>query len=233
MMHWRTEPVPFRGHVVAAGLAAGLERGSLAELFNRTGMHAIHARDAEIFAEGARADAIYRVLTGAVRLTKLTSDGRRLIGAFYLPGDIFGIEADDRHDFAAEAIGETRLLAVRRSVVGADAEENTDLARDLWNHALSHLRQARGHMLLLGRKNAQERIAAFLMEMEERTEGAGRVELPMCRQDIADYLGLTIETVSRTMTHLERSGIIGLPSSRRVVLQDRPALDSLLEPLAA
>jgi CRP/FNR family nitrogen fixation transcriptional regulator len=82
-------------------------------------------------------------------------------------------------------------------------------------------------MLLLGRKNAQERIAAFLVDMAERLKSANSVELPMSRQDIADYLGLTIETVSRTLTQLARNGVIDIPVSRRIVLRDRASLDEM------
>jgi CRP/FNR family nitrogen fixation transcriptional regulator len=98
---------------------------------------------------------------------------------------------------------------------------------------MTHLQRARNHMLLLGRKNAQERIATFLLDMAERLSLSGEVELPMSRQDIADYLGLTIETVSRTLTQLERDGLISIPSSRRIVFRNRAALDVMNDSLAA
>jgi CRP/FNR family nitrogen fixation transcriptional regulator len=97
----------------------------------------------------------------------------------------------------------------------------------MWARTAEKLQQAEGHMLLLGRKTAEERVASFLLEMSERIHNASMVELPMSRQDIADYLGLTIETVSRTFTQLESKATIELPTSRRIALRNRSALQRL------
>jgi len=184
------------------------------------------ARNGEIYGEGEPADYIYKVASGAVRMYKVLDDGRRQITAFYLPGDIFGFEVGDEHTSSAEAIGNTIVLVFRRSTVLALANRDGDVAHELWAMTARELHRARSHMLLLI-KSAQERVAAFLLEMAGRMPASDEVELPMSRQDIADYLGLTIETVSRTLTQLENSAAIALPASRRVVLRNRAALQRL------
>jgi len=161
------------------------------------------SRNMEIFGESEAAEYFYQVVTGAVRTYKVMQDGRRQIGAFYLPGDVFGLEAGERHGFSAEAIVDSTVRVVRRSTIVALASRDGALAADLWALTAGGLRLAQEHMLLLGRKSAEERVATFLLNMAERKPAAEVVELPMSRQDIADYLGLTIETVSRTLTHFE------------------------------
>ena len=190
-------------------------------------------RNAEIFGEDEPADYFYKVVSGAVRISKLLSDGRRQIGAFYLPGEIFGLESGETHAFSAEAICDSQILVVKRSAFLAEAARDCAIVTEIWTQTMTHLQRAQNHMLLLGRKNAQERIAAFLLEMAARLSRTGEVELPMSRQDIADYLGLTIETVSRTLTQLERDGLIAIPASRRIVFRDRAALDLMNDSLAA
>ena len=184
------------------------------------------ARNAEIYGQGEPADYLYKVLAGTIRTYKILSDGRRQIGAFYLPGDIFGLEVGDEHAFSAEAITDSKVLVIKRSAVMARAAREHEVARQLWTLSGRELRRAQDHILLLI-KTAQERVAGFLLEMAQRTPGTDAVELPMSRQDIADYLGLTIETVSRTLTQLEHSAAIALPSSRRIVLRNRAALNRL------
>jgi CRP/FNR family nitrogen fixation transcriptional regulator len=101
------------------------------------------------------------------------------------------------------------------------------MMQQLWAQTLRQLQRAQSHMVVLGRKNAQERVASFLLEMASRLSASGAVELPMSRQDIADYLGLTIETVSRTLTRLARDGLIAMPEARRIVLRNRGLLDEM------
>ena len=189
-------------------------------------------RNAEIFGEGERARNIYKVVSGAVRTCKLTSDGRRQIGDFYLPGDTFGLASDELHEFSAEAIGDCVVRVIRRSAFLGRAALTESAGAELWMRALLELQRAQHHILLLGRKNAQERIAAFLIDMMDRLSRRGDLDLPMPRQDIADYLGLTIETVSRTLTQLERDGFIAI-SRRRIVFRDRAALDLMNDRMAA
>jgi CRP/FNR family nitrogen fixation transcriptional regulator len=183
-------------------------------------------RNAEIYGEDEPADYVYKVLQGTVRTYKVLSDGRRQINAFYLPGDMFGLEVGDGHSCSAEAVSNAQVLVVKRSLVMTVADRNSDVAHRLWSMTAGELRRSQNHSLLLV-KNAQERVAAFLLDMAERLCTDGAVELPMSRQDIADYLGLTIETVSRTLSQLEGAATIELPASRRIVLRNRAALSRL------
>ena len=184
------------------------------------------ARDAEIYGESEPADYLYKVVNGAVRTYKVLNDGRRQISSFYLPGEIFGLELGGEHTFSAEAIANSKILVMRRSAVVALAGRDKEVARQLWRMTATELQRAHDHIMLLI-KTAQERVAGFLLEMAARSPDASEVDLPMSRQDIADYLGLTIETVSRMVTQLERSGTIALATSRRVVLRKRGTLNRM------
>lgn len=226
MLQWRGETAG--GKIVPFPAAGGAgSRGSVCDLLDMIGNCMSFARNAEIFGEDEPADYFYKVVGGAVRISKLLSDGRRQIGAFYLPGEIFGLETDETHAFSAEAICDSQILVVKRSAFLAEATRDCAIVTEIWTQTMTHLQRAQNHMLLLGRKNAQERIATFLLEMAARLSRTGEVELPMSRQDIADYLGLTIETVSRTLTLLENEAAIELPTSRRILLRDRAALRRL------
>jgi CRP/FNR family transcriptional regulator, nitrogen fixation regulation protein len=173
-------------------------------------------RDRELHAQGDRADFCYRIISGCVRTLKLMEDGRRQIGGFLLAGDCLGFDALDTHDFAAQAVTDVVLRRYRRRETEALMARHASLARVLREMAARELRNAYDRILLLGRKTASERIATFLLEMAARQKGGrpgecpggGRVALPMSRTDIADHLGLTVETVCRTMTHLRRDGTI-------------------------
>jgi CRP/FNR family nitrogen fixation transcriptional regulator len=182
-----------------------------------------HPRNSEIFGENEAADYLYKVVSGAVRTYKILSDGRRQIGGFYLPGDIFGLELGDEHTLSAEAIIDTKVLVIKRGALNALAGRNASVASQLFTLTARELRRAQDRVLLLI-KSAQERVASFLLEMAERTPGTNAIDLPMSRQDIADYLGLTIETVSRTLSSLETAATIDVPTSRRIVLRNRSAL---------
>jgi CRP/FNR family nitrogen fixation transcriptional regulator len=186
------------------------------------------SKDEEIFAEGDRAAFFYKVVSGAVRTSKLLSDGRRQIDAFHLAGDIFGIEAGEEHRFSAEAVNLATVVAYRRCSLETLASSDGPLARQIVAAMMRSLERAQNHMLLLGRKSAMEKIATFLLDLAERVVGDGHVDLPMSRADIADHLGLTIETVSRSLTQLEREGVIELPAHRRtIVLRNKAALRRL------
>jgi CRP/FNR family transcriptional regulator, nitrogen fixation regulation protein len=190
------------------------------------GSHMSFGPNEEIFGESEPAEYVYKVTKGAARTYKILSDGRRQIGGFYLPGDIFGLEIGKQHQFSAEAINETTVVVIRRSAVVSLAERDCAAARELWSFTGRELHHVQEHMMLLV-KSAQQRVACFLLEMSERLATTDEVELPMSRQDIADYLGLTIETVSRTMTQLVSDRAIGLPTARRIVLRNRSALRDL------
>jgi CRP/FNR family transcriptional regulator, nitrogen fixation regulation protein len=181
------------------------------------------SRNTEIYGENEPADYLYKVVSGTVRTYKIFDDGRRQIGGFYFAGDVFGLELGEADQFSAEAVDNCVVLLVKRSALVALADRNGDTARQLWSFTAGELQRVRAHMLLLI-KSAEERVACFLLEMADRLSTAESVELPMSRQDIADYLGLTIETVSRTLTHLEAKAAIALPTSRHIVLRNRKAL---------
>ena len=183
-------------------------------------------RNSEIYGENEPADYLYKVVSGTVRTYKVLFDGRRQIGGFHLPGDMFGFESGDEHTFSAEAITDCKILVIKRSVVIALAARDNDVAQQMWALTARELQRVQDHIMVLI-KSAQERVAGFLLEMAERAAGGGAVELPMSRQDIADYLGLTIETVSRTLTQLEKTAAIELPTSRHIVLRNRSALRRL------
>src|SRR5262249_8475627 len=181
------------------------------------------APNAEIYGEGEPADYLYKIVRGTVRTSRLLADGRRQIGAVHLPGDIFGLEGNGEHAMSAEAIAETRILVVERDALLALAVRDRKVAQELWSLISRELARVQDHMLLLV-KTAQERVAGFLLEMADRSTAGDAIELPMSRRDIADYLGLTVETVCRTLGSLEKEAAIALPTSRRIVLRNRPAL---------
>src|SRR5271165_1504163 len=184
------------------------------------------ARNAEIYGENEPADYLYKVLSGTVRTYKVLVDGRRQIGAFHLPGDVFGFEAGDEHTFSAEAISDCRIAVIKRSALMSLAARDNDVAHQMWAFTAHELQRVQAHMLLLI-KSAQERVATFLLEMADRVSVDGAVDLAMSRQDIADYLGLTIETVSRTLTQLEKTATIEVSTSRHIVLRNHSALARL------
>jgi CRP-like cAMP-binding protein len=184
------------------------------------------SRNEEIYGENEPADYLYKVVSGTVRTYKVLDDGRRQIGGFYLPGDMFGLETGDEHTFSAEAIADAKVLVIKRSAVVALAARDNEVARQLWTLTGRELQRVQLQILLLI-KSAQERVASFLLDMADRVASTNEVQLPMSRQDIADYLGLTIETVSRTLTQFEGAAVIALPTSRRVVLRNRAALKRL------
>jgi CRP/FNR family nitrogen fixation transcriptional regulator len=184
-------------------------------------------KDEEIFAEGDRVRHFYQVVSGAVRTFRLLTDGRRQIDAFHLPGDFFGVESGDEHRFFAEAVGDAKVLSIRRCSLEAAASTDPELSRKIVGSMMRSLERAQDHMILLGRKSALEKIATFLLDMAARAARTDAFDLPMQRNDIADYLGLTIETVSRSLTQLERNAVIALPSNRRVELRDKAALRRL------
>ena len=183
-----------------------------------------YKRGTEIFGEAEPADYIYQVIEGAVRSHKLLSDGRRQIGAFHLIGDIFGLENGDFHRFTAEAIVDTTVRLMKRESLDRVAKTDFAIVRSLLNMTTDNLQHAENHMLLLGRKTSLERVAAFLLEMDRRLLAAGVMALPMSRRDIADYLGLTLETVSRAISELHRKGYLRfLGQTQREIVVLNPA----------
>lgn len=187
-----------------------------------------YARNKEIYGEDEPADYVYQVVQGAVRTYKLLSDGRRQIGAFHLPGDVFGLESGGSvHRLTAEAIIDTVVQLVKRRSLEVAAGTNVQVAHKLWTMTAGDLRHAEDHMLLLGRKTAMERVATFLLEMDRRLAVAGMMALPMCRRDIGDYLGLTLETISRALSQLNAQGVLEFSGARQIVLRNRQRLSNM------
>jgi CRP/FNR family transcriptional regulator, nitrogen fixation regulation protein len=186
-----------------------------------------YRKDEEIYGEDEPAEYVYQIIRGAVRTYKLLSDGRRQIGTFHLPGDVFGLESGTSHRLAAEAIIDTSVRLVKRSSLEQAAGVDVHVARKLWSMTAGELRHAEDHMLLLGRKNAMERVANFLLEMDRRLAVAGMMALPMSRRDIGDYLGLTLETVSRALSQLHGEGVLGFSGARQIVLRNRQRLRNM------
>jgi CRP/FNR family transcriptional regulator, nitrogen fixation regulation protein len=184
-------------------------------------------RNEEVFGQGETADYVYRVVSGAVRTIRFSSDGRRQILNFYLPGDVFGLECGKQHTLSAEAVADADLSLVRRSLIDTAAAQDHAAAHALIVMMQRQLQNAQEHALVLGRKGAGERVAAFLLQLADRVTAQCEIDLPMSRADIADYLALTIETVSRAFTQMERDHTIALPSSRHVIVRDRCALELL------
>jgi CRP/FNR family transcriptional regulator, nitrogen fixation regulation protein len=212
-----------------AGIADDPSRNVIAIHAKFRAAETVYAKDRTIYCESEPADRIYEVVRGAVRSYKLLSDGRRQICAFHLPNDVFGLEFGPSYRFTAEAVVDTTVRAVRRHSLEYVAATNVGVARDLLSMTANTLRHAEDHLLLLGCKLALERVADFLLEMDKRLEGTGMMALPMSRRDIADYLGLTLETVSRALSHLRDQGVLEFSktSQREIVLRNRERLRKL------
>jgi CRP/FNR family transcriptional regulator, nitrogen fixation regulation protein len=206
--------------------AAPLARTGDPESFLPASVPMNFGRNAEIFAEGETAGYVYKLVSGVVRVSRLLPDGRRQISAFHLPGDMFGFEIDDIHHASAEAIVPVKVVAFKwHGLVSGGAPKG--FVHELLNRTMIGLRRTQDHVLLLGRKNARERLAAFLLDMARRSGSDRLVDLAMPRHDIADYLGLTLETVSRMFAELKEAGIIRLESARRVLVLDMAKLEDM------
>ena len=221
------EPRPSNTRRSPGPVAWSPQRDAL-DLLEQFGSTVTIPRDRQIHGQGEPAEACYRVLSGCVRVVRLMEDGRRQVGEFLLPGDLFGFDALETHDFAAEAVTEVVLRRYPRRMVEALAESHLALARRLRELTATSLRTTHVLLLLLGRKTACERIASFLLEMAERLPQGhgGMLGLPMSRTDMADHLGLTIETVCRALAHLRREGII-MVDRAGVRIRDRVALEQI------
>ena len=202
-------------------VCAALDRAELREL-EHLGRHVHFASGQTVFAQEEMTTSFCNLLEGVMRLYKLLPDGRRQIVGFALPGDFLGMVASARHRFSADAIGPVVICRFSRTSFARFVEDKPHLLRRINEFAVRELNQAQDHMVLLGRRSAAEKVAIFLIGWRDRLAELvppGRtVPLPMSRQDIADYLGLTIETVSRTLTKLERDGVIEIMPGRVCLL---------------
>ena len=189
------------------------------------------AQDQEIYRAGDDARSFFKVVSGVVRSCKFLSDGRRQIGAFHVAGDVFGVEADGEYSLCAEAVCDCTVVSYHRRSIEGSLSHDLALSRELFSYAMRRLARAEEHALLLGRRSAAEKVAAFLVAWAAHSPGGGPdanvVSLAMTRQDIADYLGLTIETVSRTLSQFERGALIAFSSARQIRLEDPSALRNL------
>lgn len=202
--------------------AAVIGSGAPASVFARPHPISFFTAGSEIYAQGEKAGSFHHIEFGAVRIYRLLSDGRRQITAFHLSGETFGFEADSTHHFFAEAIMATGLRTHRPAA-------GEDMSRELLPLALRCMVRAQEHLLVVGRQNSVERIAAFLVDMAERQGELAQIELPMSRQDIGDYLGLTIETVSRVLSRLRDKGILKFHGLRVLEIRKPEALRVMCE----
>ncbi|MBV9827900.1 MAG: helix-turn-helix domain-containing protein [Alphaproteobacteria bacterium] len=205
--------------------------GQIAELvaLEQLGMRRSFTRDEEIYAEGDASDCWFKVVSGTVRICKLMADGRRHIAAFHFSGDYFGLDIGTARSFSAEAVGDAVVMLMPRRATQRLIDTTPELACQLRDLVMRDFAHAQSRMLLLGRMTAPERVARFLVEVAERRDSWRTLDLPMSRADIADYLGLTIETVCRVLSAFKRAGVIVIPSPHRIELRDRDMLSELCE----
>ncbi len=178
----------------------------------------------EIFAQGETVDTVYQLLSGAVRTYRLLGDGRRHVCDFHVPGDVLGLEAGGEHACSAEGMTDVILLAIPVATLRRLSAHDPLLGQRLLSVASSGLQRSQNHAAMLARLGAVERVAAFLIDFAQRFDADDEFDLPMTRQDIADYLGLTIHTVSRTLSQLQDQGLIDARASRRVRLRRQDEL---------
>jgi len=202
--------------------------------FKASGATVKRAAGETIFFEGDPASHVYNLTSGVLRLSKLLPDGRRQIAGFLFPGDFLGITMEDEHAFTAEAITSATLCQFSRARFDGFVDTHPLLERRLYAIAAHELAAARQQLVLLGRKTAAERVASFLLMLDARqrlscSDDGEDITLPMSRADIADYLGLRIETISRELSALKASRLIRLTTTQTVRLVDRELLEQLAE----
>jgi CRP-like cAMP-binding protein len=186
-----------------------------------------------LYAEGDAISHVYRIETGAIALFKVLADGRRQVMGFAYPGDLIGLGVEDEHAMNAQAVKATRVRCLPVSSVRQSAAMDPTLGFKLYEALARELSATRDLMLTTGHRSAVERVAGFLLAFSRRNERNGKdpttFELPMTRTDIGDFLGLTIETVSRTSTKLKLSGLIELRPCSEVKLLDVEELAGLAD----
>jgi CRP/FNR family transcriptional regulator, nitrogen fixation regulation protein len=198
------------------------------DLLEQFGITVTIQRGHEVYGQGQPTEFCWRIFSGCVRTVKLLEDGRRLIGAFLWPGDLFGIDDLSVHNFGTEAVTDVTLRRYPRRTVEALAQSHTALALRLRVLMAADLQHAHRQMMLLGRKTIIERVASFLLDMDRRSTTTDRrtMDVPMSRADIADYLGTTTETVSRAIARLRHDGTLAVLRSG-FEFRDRVALTEL------
>jgi CRP-like cAMP-binding protein len=213
---------------------AGLESSSVAHdeltALDRIGSHLHFGQNQTIFSQGEPVNHAYKIVSGVVRLCKHLPDGRRQIAQFLLPGDYFSFITIGDHGFSAEAVVDLTLLSFPQKHVERLCQENPTLRVRLFALLSQRVHDIQNHLTMVGRQTAKERVAAFLLLLSQRLSADGkRVNVPMNRQDIADYLGLTMETVSRTLTLLKATRIISVSDLHQLELHNIDALHALAD----
>lgn len=181
----------------------------------------------QLFRQGEPVRLVYRIQKGAVISYRLLSDGRRQVTGFHLPGDFVGLEAGIEHATTAEALSTVHASAMERVELAERAATDSGLVRALWQVTVRAFHRSEDHALILSRQGANERVVAFLLDFAERLGHPEFIDLPMTRQDIADHVGLTIHTVSRTLSQLQTEGLIEARSTRHVRLLQRGRLEAI------
>jgi len=215
------------------GEPAAVERPGISQHLNRLrdfSMRLRFQRNETIFSQGDAASHIYTIVTGCVRLCRHVPDGRRHIADFLFGGDIFGLGESAINSLAAEAVGTVTLAACPRSYFDRLGEGSTRVRSDLMAHLATRLMTAQQLLLVVSCQNAKERLASFIVRMCERNNLYGNsLDLPMGRQDIADHLGLTIETICRAIAALKRDGLIDVPNAHQLIVKNMEGLRTLAE----
>lgn len=194
----------------------------------RIGTRLVLHRGQTLFHEGDSNEAVYRVMSGAVRTSRLMADGRRYVADFLFPGDFVGLNDGRTRGMTADALCDAVLIRYPRSQFDRTLDADRSLGRMILTMLCGGLSSAQDRMLLLGRKTAAERVASFLLMMAER-KGNERFELPMTREDIADYLGLTVETISRTISQFKAKNVIRTEGATTITITRRELLENLAE----
>src|SRR5262245_11053117 len=228
-----TEPHPMQTlsfQPVAQPIVNTRPNGVLEQTLAQASLRRVEAKEF-VFVEGDPTTHVFRVETGAIALYKVLADGRRQIVGFAYPGDLIGLGAEGEHVMNAQAIKPTRLRCLPMATLYRSAAADPALGFKLYEALARELAATRDLMLTTGQRSATERVVSFLLAFSRRSERIGQdpcdFELPMTRADIGDFLGLTIETVSRTFTKLKTLGLIELPQANRVKLVDLDQLESL------
>lgn len=186
-----------------------------------------------LFCEGDESLVVYEIVEGVVRSSKILCDGRRQVISFGYPGDIIGISHDCRYHNDCEAISKVIVRPIRKNVCSPTATTDPQFCQRMLSYAAAEINSMQEHFMMLGRKSARERVASFLVTLMHRVgnrgDGGIAFDLPMSRSDIADFLGLTIETISRSLTQLRKDGVIDLPNAHHVIVRRTSTLRELAE----
>jgi CRP-like cAMP-binding protein len=221
-------PALAKAALAKAAASAASEHEEALKVLDSIGTPLQFKRNETIFSEGDESHHVYRVARGATRSCRILMDGRRQIAGFGLPGDFLGLEWQPLHSQTAEAVSDVTLISYPRSQIERLGDVHPALRHEIMQLLVDGLSDSQARLVMLGRQTAIERLAWFLVRKRDRLAGRdGVLDLPMSRLDIADYLGLTIETVSRTLSKLKAEGLIALPMPTRLEIRDRDRLEDM------